>query len=228
MNKSINTFATEKVILKDLTVEGGYNTNGGKRINGKINFKTPELSVSNLTVDSASTVYNVLEGYQGSDEQFFLKSAVLDGITADCMKLGHNIFNVYTPAEGAEMVIKNSVFNLNVDKSNVFRISNYTNASNVTIVFDNVEWNYENSTTTDFSWAGLLMYQAVSGKDNAFSGGLDEMKTWTFKFKNCKYNGEKITSNNFGEHSQVFYVYGYNGTSVTVDPEELGFNLVFE
>ncbi len=54
------------------------------------------------------------------------------------------------------------------------------------------------------------------------------MQTWTFNFKNCKYNGVKVTANNFGEHSQVFYLYNVGGDNNIKDAAAEGLTLVFE
>lgn len=72
-----------------------------------------------------------------------------------------------------------------------------------------------------------MMYQP-SSTDKGFSGDLTAMKTWTFNFKNCKYNGVKISDNAFGEHKQVFYMYNVGNDNSLRDPELYGFVLNFE
>ena len=91
------------------------------------------------------------------------------------------------------------------------RIANYANSTGVTVNFENVEWTYENSLATNYwYWAGLLLYQPASS-DVALGGDLSAMATWKFNFINCKYNGVKVTENNFGEHNQVFITYNIGG-----------------
>lgn len=146
----------------------------------------------------------------------------------DCPSLTHNIINIYTPHDNAEIVIKDSKFNLTVDNSNVLRLANYMNAENVTVTFENCEWTYENGLTkNDWRWAGLVIYQPASA-DIALGGDLSKIRTWKFNFVNCKYNGQKVTGNNFGEHSQVFYLYNIGNTGNVTNPEENGLMLNFK
>ena len=189
--------------------------------NGKITYACKELSLSNITFDKDATVYNAFEGYQVLNDEKYTGIEKLNAtnISVESPSLSHNVINVYTPADGATITIKNSKFNLNVDTSNVLRLSNYMNAKNVNIVFNNVEWTYEDAATesSDWKWAGLVIYQPAS-KDVALSGDLENLKTWKFTFKNCKYNGTKVTSNNFGEHNQVVYLYNVGKTGQVTDP----------
>ena len=53
------------------------------------------------------------------------------------------------------------------------------------------------------------------------------MKTWRFNFKNCKYNGVTVNTNNFGEHNQVFYLYNVGNTKAITDPVAEGLTLNF-
>ena len=153
---------------------------------------------------------------------------LVDNINIDCPSLTHNIVNVYTPANGAEIVVRNSKFNLTVDNSNVLRLANYLNAENVSVIFENVEWNYENGLSfNDWGWAGLVIYQPAMS-DVALAGEATKLKTWNFKFRNCRYNGQKITANNFGEHSQVLYLYNFGGDGVVSDPSLKELNVEFE
>lgn len=227
MEKSINSFASESVTIKNLTVSGKKDAG-----NGKINFKTPVLNVSDVVIENGCTVYNVFEGSQVYNKDFYNKEVTLSGITCDNISLKHNVLNVYTPNDDAVITIKDSVFNLNVVTSNVMRVANYTNAKNVTINFENVEWNYENCALAstpeheDWAWAGLLLYQPA-GKDSATTGNLEAISTWTINITNCKYNGEKVTENNFGSHSQAVYAYNINKSGEISNPE-LIFNIVIK
>ena len=115
-----------------------------------------------------------------------------------------------------------------MDNSNILRVSNYGNVTGVTVNFENIEWTYENGLTfDDWRWAGLVIYQPAS-TDTGLSSDLTAMKTWKFNFNNCKYNGVKVTANNFGEHSQVFYMYNVGNDRSIIDPVENGFVITFE
>ena len=149
-----------------------------------------------------------------------LEKMTVENVEIDNPSLTHNVVNVYTPANDAVITIKDSKFNLTVDTSNALRLSNYLNSDNVTVNFENVEWTYENSVTADdWKWAGLVIYQPAS-KDVALTGDLTHINTWTFNFKNCKYNGVKVTANNFGEHNQVGYTYNVNKSNAVADLSE--------
>ena len=109
------------------------------------------------------------------------------------------------------------------------RLANYSNATGVTVNFENVAWTYENTPNkdaADWGWAGLIIYQPASA-DVALGGDLSKVQTWTFNFKNCKYNGVKVTANNFGEKNQVFYLYNVGGGGAITDPVANGLTLNF-
>jgi hypothetical protein len=73
----------------------------------------------------------------------------------------------------------------------------------------------------------LIIYQPA-GADVALGGDLSKVQTWKFNFKNCKYNGVKVTANNFGEKNQVFYLYNIGGSGAITDPVANGITLNFE
>ena len=60
---------------------------------------------------------------------------------------------------------------------------------------------------------------------NVFEG---DQRTWSFKFKNCKYNGKKVTANNFGQNNQVFFLYNVGNDRSIKDAFAEGLNVVFE
>ena len=219
-NKQIFLSAEQSIIVDGVEITG---TKGST--NGYINYSAPIIEVSNLSIANGSTAYNVFEGDQTNQNLEVLNA---NNITVDNPSLKHNVFNVYKPQDDAVISIHDSKFNLTVDNSNVLRLANYGNATDVTVVFENIEWTYENSITTDdWRWAGLVIYQPANG-DIGLSGDLTAMKTWTFKFKNCKYNGKKVTSNNFGEHNQVFFLYNVGNNRSIKDAVAEGMNVTFE
>ena len=183
------------------------------------------IEVSNLSIANGSTAYNEFEGDQANQNLEVLDAS---DITVDNPSLAHNVFNVYKPQNDAVISIRDSKFNLTVDNSNVLRVANYGNATGVTVVLENIEWTYENSiTTSNWAWAGLVIYQPSSG-DIGLSGDLTAMKTWTLKFINCKYNGKKVTANNFGQHNQVFFLYNVGNDRSIKDAVAEGINVSFE
>lgn len=212
--------AVESISLDDVEVTGDKGST-----NGYFLFNSPVVELSNIMVVDGAKPYNVFEG-QGNS----LKSFKASNIKVDDVSLKHNVFNIYHPKNDAVISISDSNFNMDVNKSNVLRLANYGNATGVTVEFENVEWTYENTPNkdiADWDWAGLVIYQP-SSTDEGLSGNLTAMKTWEFKFKNCKYNGKKINGNNFGQKNQVFYLYNVGNTGDIIDPIENGFNVSFE
>ena len=227
VDKTITLKALEKVVLDNIILAGGRDG-----VNGKITYAAKEVYLKNISAKANATLYNAFEGYQRTNDPDYdgVHKVIAENMDIDCPSLTHNIINVYTPADGANIVVKDSKFNLTVDNSNPLRLANYFNAENVTVTFENVEWNYEQSLTqNEWKWAGLVIYQP-SASDIALNGDMSKLATWKFVFKNCKYNGEKVTNNNFGEHSQVFYLYNVGNNNQVEDPQEKveGINIVFE
>lgn len=218
-NEQIYLYATDSITVDGIEITGEKGST-----NGKILYSGKDISISNLSIANGSTAYNVFEGDQTNQN---LESLNAQYVTVDNPSLTHNVFNVYRPTDDCVINISDSVFNLTVDNSNILRLSNTANATGVTVNFENVEWTYENGLTFDnWSWAGLIIFQPYS-TDVALSGDVTKIQTWTFNFKNCKYNGVKVTENNFGERNQVFYLYRVGGINFQ-DPVVLGLTLNFE
>ena len=217
-NNQIYLYATDNIVVDGMEVTGDKGS-----ANGYINYSAKDIEISNLSIANGSTAYNVFEGDQTNQN---LKVLNASNVMVDNPSLTHNVFNVYKPQNNAVINIKDSRFNLTVDNSNVLRISNTSNATGVTVNFENIEWNYENGLSfNDWRWAGLIIYQPYS-TDSGLSGDLTAMKTWKFNFKNCKYNGVKVNANNFGQHNQVFYLYcvGTSGSVKDASAEGLVLN----
>lgn len=217
--------ALEILTLDNIRIAGGKGPT-----NGKIITASRYLNLRNITAKDGTTLYNAFEGYQRTNDPDYkgVYKVTAEKLNIDCPSITHNIVNVYTPCNDAVIMIKDSKFNLTVDNSNVLRLANYMNAENVTVTFENCEWTYENGLTkNDWRWAGLVIYQPAS-TDIALGGDLSKIRTWKFNFVNCKYNGQKVTGNNFGEHSQVFYLYNVGNTGNVTNPVENGLMLNFK
>ena len=218
-NQQIYLYANESINVDAMEITG---TKGST--NGFVNYSAPKITVTNLSIENGSTAYNIFEGDQTNQNLEELNASYVE---VDNPSLTHNVFNVYKPKNDCVINIKDSKFNLTVDNSNVLRLSNTANASGVTVVFENVDWTYENGLSfNEWGWAGLVIYQPY-GTDLGVNGDLSAMQTWKFIFKNCKYNGVKVTENNFGEHNQVFYLYNVNKIKFK-DPIAEGFDVTFE
>lgn len=220
--------ADEQIYLyanESITVDGMEITGDKGSTNGYILYNAPEVSVSNVSVVNGSKAYNVFEGDQNNAADKFEAQYVI----VDNPSLKHNVFNIYNVNDNAVINISDSKFNLTVDNSNILRLANNGDATGVTVNFENIDWTYENGLTkNDWDYAGLIIYQPWKNNDSGLSGDLTAMKTWKFNFKNCKYNGVKVTENSFGEHNQVFYLYNVGGDGSIKDPVENGLDVNFE
>ena len=218
--QQVNLAAVESITLDNVEVTGDKGSS-----NGYFLVDAPKVDVSNITVADGSKAYNVFEQVGASTDSFNASNVNVNDVA-----LQHNVFNIYKPNNDAVINISDVNLNLNVNKSNALRLANYANATGVTVNFENVAWTYENTPnieSADWGCAGLIIYQPASS-DVALGGELTAMKTWTFNFINCKYNGVKVTANNFGEKNQVFYLYNVGGTSAITDPVANGLTLNFE
>ncbi len=214
-NETVITLkATDDVNVTGLTVSG-VKGNG----NGKVNFATNEININSVDVNPGCTVYNVFEGSQDKNSENSIDKFTATNIVVNDTDLRHNVFNIYQFNDDATVLIKDSSFNLNVANSNVLRVSNITNAKNVTITFENIDWTYENVeyTSEDAMWAGLMIYQPY-GSDTAFTGDTSNVGTWTINVKNCRYNGEPVTENFFGTIRQAVYQYNINNNGICQAP----------
>lgn len=217
----ISLAANEAIVLDDVDVTGNKGTS-----NAFVALNAPSVDISNVTVADGAKPYNVFEQVGTSNIDSFSAS----NVKVDDVALKHNVFNVYRLENDAVINISDVNLNLDVNNSNALRLANYSNATGVTVNFENVAWTYENTPnieSADFGWAGLIIYQPASS-DVALSGDLSKVQTWEFNFKNCKYNGVKVTENNFGEKNQVFYLYNVGGDGSMKDPVANGLTLNFE
>lgn len=209
----INTIANDTVDINGLTVSGGYpkDAQGKRTENGKIKFATNEITINNLNIEPGCTAYNVFEGSQDMTSAHSIDKFTAKNVVVNDTDLEHNVFNIYQLNNNAEVLIENCSFNLNVANSNVLRMSNITNAENVTVTFKNIDLTYENKpyTDADIEWAGLVIYQPY-GNDAAYTGDTSNTQTWSFNFINCRYNGELVTQNEVGTIRQLIYQYQVN------------------
>ena len=210
-NSEVYLYAVEGVNVDGIAITG---------VNGHVSYSAPKINIS--------TAYIANGSFDGDKENQNLELLKAQFVTVDNPSLANDAFNVYNLKNDAVISISDSKFNLTVDNSNVLMVSNYSNATGVTVNFENVEWTYENSRTQD-DWrlAGLIEYKP-SNTDEGLGGDLTAMKTWKFNFKNCKYNGVKVTANNFGEHNQVFFLHNVGGDGSIKDAVEEGLDVTFE
>lgn len=218
--QQVNIAAVESIALDGVEVTGDKGSS-----NGYFLVDAPKVDVSNITIADGAKPYNVFEEVGAGTDSFNASNVKVNDVA-----LKHNVFNIYRPNDDAVINISDVNLNLNVNNSNALRLANYKNATSVTVNFENVSWTYENTPNkdaADWGWAGLVIYQPAT-TDVALGGDLSKIQTWTFNFKNCKYNGVKVTENNFGKKNQVFYLYNVGGSGAITDPVANGLTLNFE
>ena len=217
--QQVNLAAVESIALDDVEVTGDKGST-----NGYFLVDAPKVDVSNITIADGAKPYNVFEEVGAGTDSFNASNVNVNDVA-----LKHNVFNIYRPNNDAVINISDVNLNLDVNNSNALRLANYKNATGVTVNFENVSWTYENTPNkdaADWGWAGLVIYQPAT-TDVALGGDLSKVQTWTFNFKNCKYNGVKVTENNFGKKNQVFYLYNVGGGGAIADPVANGLTLNF-
>ena len=214
-NTDIRLTAKDEVNVTGLTVGGSKGAS-----NGKIIYATNEIYIDSVDINPGCTAYNVFEGSQDTDETHCIDKFTAKNITVNDVDLVHNVFNIYQLNDNAEVTISDSYFNLDVANSNVLRLSNITNANNVTVTFNNVDLTYENKeySASDVEWAGLVIYQPY-GSDVAYNNDSTYTSTWTFNFINCRYNGVHLTQNEVGTIRQLFYQYNVQGFGKCEEPK---------
>lgn len=207
-----------KAIVGDRATIDGLVMDGEKgNSNGRLQLSADTVDMRNIQVADGSTMYNVFESSQNINKaEYHTQLYNVSNINVDDISLRHNVFNIYTFKDNAVVNISDSSFNLDVDYSNVLRLANYNNATGVTINIKNVDWTYENAEGSNWPFAGLIVYQPAK-EDRAFTGDTSILSTWTINIENCRYNGEKVSSNNFGMHSQVVYLYDINNNGTVLD-----------
>ena len=193
---------------KDITIANVEISGDKGASNGRVLFTANTVNVTNVNVADGSAIYNIFEGTQNTAKT--VSEFTASNVVVDNTSLKHNVFNIYVPSNDAVITIKDSYFNLDVDKSNVIRMANYANATGVTINFENITWTYENAEKSDISWAGLMIFQPA-GNDVALNGDTSKIATWKINVKDCIYNGVKVNNNNFGFINQVAYLYNIGG-----------------
>lgn len=207
--------AKEKLYISDFIIDGEK----APKTNGKIVFDCKNLVVKDCQTTEDCTVYNIFEQSQSKTP---IESVKMTNVTI-YPELTHNVLNLYNIADNANIEISECSFDLNVKNTNPLRLSNLSNASNVTVTLKNVNWTFENKPMeeADLIWTALILIQPF-GADKAHAENFDCYKTWKFVFDNCKYNGEKVTSLNYGQHNNVIVGYDFNHDGKTVDVRTLG------
>lgn len=143
----------------------------------------------------SQVMYNGLEFSQEPDYKL-ADGSEISGNTFYGYSFRHNCISFYQIAKDAEISIsKNKFVDLKWDDTNAVRVSNYGNATAILNLEEN-EYSVSGE-GTDFTYAGLLLFQNNEGLCN----------TLTVNIKDLKVNGKIVTENGTGTRDQVYYVF---------------------
>lgn len=194
--------ATEGITLKDIvlnpTGRGDNGTANGANCNLLINPNGSDVVLDNISAPAGSSVYNGIEFGQ-DNEKAKAGNVTIKNCNFDFTKWTHNCINIYSFKDNAVVNIDDCKFILD-GKSvpEAIRLSNYTNATGVTINVTDCNYKYVNTeTTTDANkvWYGFFLFQNVkNGQDKTFS-------SWNINCKNLKCNGTLVTENTIGSNN---------------------------
>lgn len=178
------------VSVKNMEVSGTKPRTAGKiGKNATVMFNTKDLKIEGLDAREVQC-YNLIEqNYNTTCEE--LKKVEISGLKTGT-GIGHNVLSFYNLANGAEIVIRDSEFNLNAN-SNIIRFDNLSEAKDVSVKFLNCSWTYEGFEYNEGSleWMSMVLLQPgkseqqgkpTMGRDNG----------WKITLNGCSYNGEKV------------------------------------
>lgn len=207
VQESIDTNKNQETIIEKS--ENEYNVNNASIETSKIgnthaailfdDENIDSLNINNVYVKTkeGSTTYNVFE-QACSSSVAKLKNLNVNNLTIDGTNITHNFLNFYNIDDNATLSISNSTFDIKMDNE-ILRLANISKTKNVTVIFDNIDWKYDETYNQKdlCDWCAIVLYQSALGGTNRIEmkEEIDCLKTWNFIFKNCRYNGVKVTSN---------------------------------
>ncbi|MCQ2576362.1 MAG: hypothetical protein MJ162_06425 [Treponema sp.] len=198
----------------------GISADGTKYTNAFIGFDAENIYVSNISMKGDETpggarksfVYNGFE-QTGTTP---IKSFYIENWKLDATYITNNFISAYTYADNAVITVKNASF-ANMSSSEIIRVSNRTNANNVTLNFENLDWAYdETHASYDVDYSSILMYQPWESASKRTleirEAELTAFNSWTMNFKNCSYKGEKVTANEYPSAKALAFIYDMDTT----------------
>lgn len=211
----LSLVGSETIYIKDMNITGtklrNVTVNGvTKNENFTVSVDSPKIVIKNADLSDLSC-YNVYEQVFGNPI-YPVSEIVVDNINAGS-RITHNILSFYTFADNATITIKNSSFDLNKN-NNIIRFSNLTDAKNVVINLDNIDWTYENSgyESSDVDWLGLILFQYSKN-----AGESSDFSSWTINVHNCRYNGVEVTKETAVNEKKISYTYPDGVINATVN-----------
>ena len=211
----LSLVGSETIFIKDMDITGTKlrdvtDNNVTKKENFTVSVDSPKIVVKNADLSDLSC-YNVYEQPFGN-AKYPVSEIIVDNIKAGS-GITHNILSFYTFVDNATVTIKNSSFDLNKN-TNVIRFSNLTDAKNVVINLENIDWTYENSgyESADVDWLGLILFQYTNK-----NGESSDFSSWTINVHNCRYNGIEVTKETAENEKKISYTYPDGIINATVN-----------
>lgn len=211
----LSLVGSETIYIKDMDITGTKVRNVTvdgvtKNENFTVSVDSPKIVIKNADLSDLSC-YNVYEQVFGNPK-YPVSEIVVDNIKAGS-GITHNILSFYTFADNATITIKNSSFDLNKN-NNIIRFSNLTDAKNVVINLENIDWTYENSgyESGDIDWLGLILFQYTKK-----AGESSDFSSWTINVHNCRYNDVEVTKETAVNEKKISYTYPAGVINATVN-----------
>ena len=210
----------EEVTLDGVTVSGSFNkstSNATMSLNG-----CKYVTIKNMVFDDTYTAYNGYEIGLGSSDGDLPVSVIID----NCQFTGensNNAINIFGTESNAVVTISNCYFK---KVSNVLRLSNKTNATNVVM-------NVVNCTVDEWEdtapCQGFLLcqdYTNTTSEEDTKEKNLFGPEKLTINFTNLVHAGEKVLPSNLADvcgtqdENQLIYVYwNVTGTVLAYDAD---------
>lgn len=216
-NSSLKIEASDEVALKEVALQGEYPTGSGKIV---LIDNSDYVTIKDSTFN-ATAAYNIIEIGLGSSNM--PKGVLIE----NCKFIGeykNNAIGIFGTKDNAVININNCYFE---SVSNVLRISNRTNAKNVTINITNCvvdKWD------VDPKWAGLMICQDYTSGSVAAeeANNLFAPEKITVNISNLTVPGGKklVAPENIADicgtlnaDTQVVYVWNSKGDSIPYSAE---------
>ncbi|MCQ2596831.1 MAG: fibronectin type III domain-containing protein [Treponema sp.] len=186
--------------------------------NGAVLLNAQNIEIDNVLITGAeaSPAYNIFEQPCSTSAEK-IKTVNVSNLDIDGTNITHNFLNFYNLDDNATITVKDSTFDIKAD-NNILRLSNLSNAKNVTVTFENIEWKYDETNAENGEWASIILYQSLAKTLDGLKAEIEALNTWNFNFVNCRYNGELVTSNseNLNSFRKLLILYVNNGSKYVI------------
>jgi hypothetical protein len=186
--------------------------------NAYLKLNAQDVTLKNVTINESEVPYNYFEQTTKTP----LETLTIENLTAIGTLKNHNFVSLYNLADGATITFRNCDLSFTSENALV-RFANYLNADNVNVVFENCKWVFSQEIAeSDYQYCGLMILQPASTDVAKNGADLSHYKTWHFTFRDCYYDGEKITDLGIGTIHQLITAFYMHETKTTANVEDLG------